>query len=217
MRCWPAHQGKVRLAALLHSGQIHQEGDDALPAVLGRGVDLVDQEVVVLLVALAMVVVQHLCTMSARADCEAGTDEYMKYLSEDMMFTATTAQDVVWRKVNRRAGRSEAQCTQDEAPQPVSTATLALLYQANVLYKCTATYCIHCLMRNSTATQQATLLRGPRHGRGTWMPSPLMVGRCVTAEMRLSMSRSTGCSPSPKKVPVLVRTCQILRVVSAST
>ena len=49
---------------------------------------------------------------------------------------------------------------------------------------------------------------------GTWMPSPLMAGRCVTAEMRLSMSRSTGCSPSPKKVPVLVRTCQTLRVMS---
>ena len=41
------------------------------------------------------------------------------------------------------------------------------------------------------------------------MPSPLMAGRCVTAEMRLSMARSTGCSPSPKNVPVLVRTCQV--------
>ena len=59
-----ARQGEVCLAALLYRGQVHQEGDDALPAVLGRRVDLVDQEVVVLLVALAMVVVQDLCTAS---------------------------------------------------------------------------------------------------------------------------------------------------------
>ena len=59
---WWAHQGKVCLSALFHGCQVHQECNNALPAILGGGVDFIDQKVMVLLVALAMMVVQHLCT-----------------------------------------------------------------------------------------------------------------------------------------------------------